>query len=392
MRQLEQMKSKLLAVALLALLAATQVIQPRAAAHAAEYRTAPVTLESAGSTTTIGGTVVPYKEVTLAAQVPGQVNFIAGREGDAIKTGELLVAISDDAIQAQRRAAMAKLFAAEASLRNAHVQYSRELWSPNSGKPSGMGMPSMMDQFMRPFTGQYAGPNNPWVRRYADLYGQAQGLDAARSRLLQTRALIEQLDSKIRDAKLKAPFDGVITEKFVEQGDTVQPGQRLIRVAHVAYLRIKAEVPVNMLSALRRGEFVNARIDVGGGIPVKARISQIFPVANKSRHTVTVKFDLPRGVPGGPGMYAEVQIPNPNAARQRLPTIPAEALIRRGSLPAVEIIENGKPSLRLVRIGKSVGNGRLSILAGLKGGEQVILQTPRQTGSLRAGAASPPVR
>jgi|GEM_PF-5042634 len=125
MRQLEQMKSKLLAVALLALLAATQVIQPRAAAHAAEYRTAPVTLESAGSTTTIGGTVVPYKEVTLAAQVPGQVNFIAGREGDAIKTGELLVAISDDAIQAQRRAAMAKLFAAEASLRNAHVQYSR---------------------------------------------------------------------------------------------------------------------------------------------------------------------------------------------------------------------------------------------------------------------------
>lgn len=322
----------------------------------------------------VSGTVVPYKEVTLSAQVPGQVTFIAGHEGDAIEANKLLVSISDDAIQARRRAAVAQYYAADAELRNAHVQYSREFYSPQSGKPTGMGMPSMMDQFMRPFSGQYAGPNDPWVRRYADLYGSAKNLDSARSRLLQAKAQIEQLDSQLRDARLHAPFNGVITKKFVEQGDTVQPGQRLLRVAHLAYLRIQAEVPVSLVSSLTPGEFVDAKIDVGGGIPVKARVSQIFPVADQDRHTVTVKFDLPRGLQGGPGMYAEVYIPNPSAKTSKVVKVPEDAILRRGSLPAVEVWENGRRSLRLVREGQRTGDGKATILSGLNGGENVILQ------------------
>lgn len=396
MKQLDQMKSKALAAAMFGVSILVSAMAPSPVAFAKDYGTAPVTLESTGSRATMSGTLVPYKEVTLAAQVPGQVKFFAGHEGDAIKSGELLVAISDDAMQAQRRAAMAQLFAAEAGLRNAHVQYSRELWSPNSGKPSGMGLPSMMDQFMRPFSGQYAGPNNPWVRRYADLYGRAKGLDSARSQLLQTKALIEQLDSKIRDAKLKAPFDGVITAKYAEIGDTVQPGQKLIRVAHVAYLRIKAEVPVSMVYALQPGQLIPAKIDVGSGIFVDARVAQIFPVADKARHTVTVKFDLPRRdlllsedkARAAPGAYAEVYIPNPSASAKQVPTIPKEALIRRGSLPAVEVLINGKSSFRLVRVGKTTASGRLSVLSGLKGGETVKLQSAIRTGALQAGATA----
>jgi len=358
-----------------------------------------VEVAPAGLITTVSGSVVPFKEVALAAQVPGQVKKVAGREGDNVTTGEELIVINDDAIQAQRRAAMASLYAAEAELRNAHVQYSRELWSPQSGKPTGMGLPSMMDSFMRPFSGQYAGPNNPWMRRYADLYGQAKGLDSARSRLLQARAMIEQLDAKIRDTRLIAPFDGVITKKLVEVGDTVQPGQLLMRVAHVKYLRIQAEVPVRLITSLAIKDEFEARIDVGKIIKVKARVAQVFPVADAARHTVTVKFDFKysgEGKPGirpGPGAYAEVLIKDLHANATKLPTVSSAALVSRGSLQGVEILKpDGKRALRLVRVGGPAGPGKVTILSGLKGGEKIILHKSAASGVKRADGASNPVQ
>jgi multidrug efflux pump subunit AcrA (membrane-fusion protein) len=350
-------------------------------AEAQTYRTAPVTVDKAGNHTTIGGTVVPYKEVTLTAQIPGQVKSVAGREGDPATAGQVMVAINDDALQASRRAAEAQMASAEASLRNAHVQYSRELWSPRTGQTTGMGMPGMMDSFMKPFSGQYAGRDDPWVRRYADLYGQAKGVDDARTSILAARANIDQLDAKIRDASLTSPFDGIIVKKMVEVGDTVQPGQPLMQIAYVAYLRIQAEIPVGLVSSLRIGEFVSARIDIGQGVPVQARVSQ---VADASRHTVTVKFDLPSGLPGGPGMYAEIMLPDPDQRASALPTVPTNAIVWRGSLPAVMVLKDGKPSLRVVRLGATLPSGRVSVMSGLDGGEQVILQ---DEGTAAAGTA-----
>ncbi len=358
-----------------------------------------VAVETTGNVTTVSGTVVPFKEVALAAQVPGQIKKVAGREGDRVSAGDELIVINDDAIQAQRRAAMASMYAAEAELRNAHVQYSRELLSPRSGKPTGMGLPSMMDSFMRPFSGQYAGPNDPWMRRYADLYGQANGLDGARSRLMQARAMIEQLDAKIRDARLIAPFDGVITKKAVEEGDTVQPGRLLMRVAHVKYLRIQAEVPVRLITSLSEKKEFKARIDVGRIIKVKARVAQVFPVADAARHTVTVKFDFKiaddnsTGIRPGPGAYAEVLIIDKHSGAAKLPTISRAALIRRGSLQAVEVLlPGGKRSLRLVRVGGPAGPGKVTILSGLKGGEKVVLHGAPIPVTRQAGGASNPVQ
>ena len=366
-------------------IAAAALVLANSGLRAEQYRTAPVTVDRSGYLTTVGGTVVPYKEVTLTAQFSGQVETVAGREGDPARAGQVMVAINDDGLQASKRAAEAQLIAAEAALRNAHVQYSRELWSPRTGQPTGMGMPQMMDSFMRPFSGQDAGGNDPWVRRYADLHGQAKGVDDARTSILSARANIEQLDAKLRDASLTAPFDGVIVKNLVEVGDTVQPGQPLMQIAYVAYLRIQAEVPVGLVSSLRIGAFVPARIDVGGGVPVQARVAQVFPMADASRHTVTVKFDLPSGLPGGPGMYAEIMLPDPESHATALPSVPREAVVWRGSLPAVMILKDGKPTLRVVRVGANLPDGRVTILSGLDGGEEVVLNAP---GS-QASAPSP---
>ncbi len=336
-------------------------------------------VDEVGKTVSIGGTVVPYKEVTLAAQMPGRVQYIFGEEGDKAKKGNVLIALGDDALRAKRRQAVAGLIQAETALKNAQVQYSKELWSPKSDDINampGMGMPSMFDKFFTRNVGSAMGYGDNDLDRRADLFNQSSNVSNARSVVLQAQSNIDQLDTKLRDAKSISAFDGVIVKKFVELGDTVQPGTPLITIAQTKFLRIRAEIPARLVTGLVRGEFVNARLDVGN-THVKARISQIYPVADEHRHTVTVKFDLPKGIPGGPGMYAEISIPDINVKAKAFPIISKKAIINKGSLPYVYILNDKEGAeLRIVRTGSDAEKGYITVLSGIKEGEKVIVNPP----------------
>lgn len=327
----------------------------------------------------LGGTVIPYKVVTLSAQLPGRVELVAGEEGDQFVSGALLVEINDDDILARRRAALAQLSSVEAALRNNQVQYSRELYAPNSrsmNRAPGMGLPMMFDNmFTRNFS-DFTGQGDSYIERQADLYAQGAGIDQAQALVMSARSNLEELDTKLRDARSMAPFDGMVLKKNVEIGDTVQPGQPLLTFGHTKFLRIQAEVPARLVQYLEVGTMVPAYLDVGR-TRVEARISQVYPLADADRHTVTVKFDLPMGVPGGPGMYAEVHVPSGEVSQQDIPVIPASAVIRGGSLPAVLVVNDQNSSeLRLLRLGTENEDGKVAVLSGLTPGEQIIDNPP----------------
>ena len=361
--------------------------------------TAPVIPKRIGDETRISGTVIPFKQVTLSAQMPGEIKYLAGKEGDSFKTGTVIVAVDDENIRAKRRAAVAGYNSAQSAVNNAWIQYRRELYSPKTGKSTGMGMPMAMDDIMGGFFGQKAGSHNPWVDRYANIQGQEQAIRGAQSRLQAARAQIDELDAKLRDAQLKVPFDGKILSKLVEIGDTVQPGQPLIKFAYTKFLRIQAEIPVRLISSLKVGMVVDAHIDVAGGQKVPARVSQIFPMADPKSHTVTVKFDLPQTVPnaqgkqvtfpGGPGMYAEVSVLDINKKANWVSTVPISAIVTRGSLKAVIVRQkDGKSSLRMVRLGDLVAGGRVAVISGLKGDEEVITGPPGKLSTMQSGVAT----
>ena len=329
-----------------------------------------------GAAVSLGGTVVPFKEVTFSAQIPGRIESIAGEEGDHFKTGAELIAINDDDLLAQRRSAWANLANAEAALRNAGVQYSRELISPYGGEQNDAmgGMGSMMKNFTNPMQGIMGGGSSPGFDRYAQRYHSGTQLEQARSQIVAARSAIDAIDTKIRDAKSVAPFDGVITKKLVEVGDPVQPGQPLLEYADMSTLQIKVEVPARLMPGVKKGMVFPARLDVGD-VDIQARVAQVFPIADPDRHTVTVKLDLPQGVPGGAGMYAEVMINDINAKVRELPVVPRNALVWRGSLPGVYVMnENNQRELRLVRTGDDVGADGVAILSGLRAGERVIIK------------------
>lgn len=324
----------------------------------------------------LGGTVIPLKEVTLSAQIPGIVQTIAGEEGDNFTAGTELVTINDDELQAKKRAAEATLSAAYTALQNAQVQYTRELWNPSVYNPrpmGGMAFPTMFDSF---FDGNRGTPfgsgSDKGIERHADLVTQGTQVQAARSRIQQAESGLREIEAKIRDAKSTAPFDGVITDKLVEVGDTVQPGQPLLNFSYSKFLRIQAEVPARLVPGLHKDMVVPARLDVNN-TKVNARVAQIAPKADSQQHTITVKFDLPEGVPGGPGMYAEVMIPDINSPTRALPVVPKSAIIKRGSLPSVRVLdEEGKPKMRLIRTGIELDANHVIVLSGLKPGERVL--------------------
>lgn len=346
-----------------------------------------MTVEAAefGNKIKIGGTVIPYKEVTLSAQVPGRVQYIAGSEGDYFQKNNLLLSIDDDDLVAKRRAALAQLSNAEAGLRNARVQYSRELISPRSeslGGMPGLGMPTLFDNVFTKNFGEMMGQGNPDIERYGDLYSSGAQVKNAESMVLKARSALDELDAKLRDARAIAPFDGKLVRKMVEEGDTVQPGTPLLKFAHTQYLRIQAEVPARLIFGLTKGSLVDVKLDINNTY-TKAKVAQIYPVADQQKHTVTVKFDLPEGTPGGPGLYAEVTINDTTAFRKPVPVIPKDAVIYRGSLPSVFILdEENKAKMKIVRLGSEYDNTRVTVLSGIKAGDRIISSPPK---TIRSG-------
>ena len=337
--------------------------------------------QNVGNSSVLGGTVIPYKEVVLNAQMPGRVTLISGSEGDSFTKGALLVSLDDDDLQAKRQAVLARIYGADSALRNSRAQYNRELWSPASRdatrQTTGMGMPSMFDSmFTRNFATMFDA-GEPGLNRQTDLIAQGTGMNQAYAGFLEAQAGLAELDAKIRDTKSMAPFDGVITDKLVEVGDTVQPGQPLLKFAHIKYLRVKVDVPVRLVKNLKLKQMLPVRLD-GSDEDVMARVSRIYPVADSSRHTVKIKLDLPTDAVAGPGMYARVKIPTADkASNGGSAVVPETAIIRRGSLPSVFILNSeGIAEMRIVRTGLRTDKGMVVISSGLSGDEQIIDNPP----------------
>jgi multidrug efflux pump subunit AcrA (membrane-fusion protein) len=362
------------------------------ALHAAEI--VQVEEASSHSSSVLGSTVVPYKEVTLAAQIPGVVKEVAGGVGTALQQGAVIFKVDDSQLMAKRNAILAQIQIAQSGVQNAQVQYNREVTSPRSkdvGAMPGFGMPAMFDMFaVRPFAESFMGNYDSKVGRQADLMNSASGVSQAQGGLQQAMSQLQEIDTALHDASAYAPFEGIIMEKMVEVGDTVQPGQPLIKYGYVKYKRLQADVPSGLVGNLSKDMVVSARI--GGSLTTSVRVAEIYPIADAARHTVTVKFDVPVEVTAAPGMYAEIYLPDSKQDGAKIVTVPATALMKGSSLPSVLVVKADNTSeLRLVRLGADQGNGQMEVVSGLTAGERIINEPPAGVSSGWMPSAAPAV-
>ncbi len=336
-----------------------------------------------GATVSLGGTVIPHREVNLVAKMPGDVLFLAGEEGDRFSKGEKLVAQDIDAMLAKRAQAEAQLASAYAGIGNAQVQLRNEIENPNS-QPNAMmgGLPSMMTMFSNPMRNM-SGRGDSDTQRHTNIYGMNVQVETANNAYNQALAAIRELDENIDNATILAPFDGVILRKMVEVGQPAQPGVPLFLFGDTSKLQIRAEVPARLVRGLHKGMELQARLDHSDQL-TSVTVARIFPMADMMGHTVTVKFDIPAEADASPGMYTEVIIPDPGSVGNELVTVPSSAVVWRGSLPALFVQrEDGSLEMRLVRIGDLAANGWASVLSGVKAGERVMVSPSSTTTSTR---------
>ena len=331
-----------------------------------------------GVSTILSASVVPYREVTFTAETSGRIEFVAGREGDQFNREEVLVAIDNEKLLARRGQVVASLNNSLLALRNSQMQYGREWAAPQSrsiNQMPGMGMPALFDQMFTRNLGSGLGYGDPFVERYTDLYSSGTQMGQAQGQHLVALAKLNEIDANLRDTRTLSPFNGVIVEKMVEAGDTVQIGQPLLKYADLANLQLLVEVPSRLISVVQKGMVVPAMLDFNHQY-IDVRLAQIYPVGNVQRHTITVKFDLPVGISAWPGTYAEIMLPDSGETNETLIEIPTSAVVKRGSLPVVYAIKGDRRELRLVRLGASYAAGRVTVLAGLNAGEQVLINPP----------------
>jgi len=338
---------------------------------------------SVGGVVRFGGSVEPQQIVNLIAQMPGEVNFVAGSEGDAFRQGDALVALDTQALLAKRAQAESQLASADAGYRNALVQYNQELVNPNSqGNAMLGGAPSLFGMFSDPAR-SFMGQGDPDLERGSTLYGRRIQIETAANAVNQANAALQEIDEALQNAVSYAPFDGVIVRKMVEQGDVVQPGMPLVTFADIDRLQVRVEVPTRLLGILKAGSQVQAQLD-GAPAAVPVRVERIFPMADAGGHTTTVEFALPPGTGAHSGMYAEVILPDPHRQQSALPLIPESAIVWRGSLPAVFRVEaDGSLKLRLIRVDEQTADGMVSVISGIKAGDTILAEPAPSTRGTR---------
>ena len=331
-------------------------------------------------TVSIAGTVTPFKTGQLTAQMPGRVRYIAGREGDTFGEGQVLVELDDSALLARRESAYAAYQAATAAIENALAQYQREIYSPRSEAtrtaPGGFGFPAMMDQVLGTPMQDMMGLRDQGFEQYSDMVDVRTRLEQAQTSQRQAAANIREIDSRLRDTRSVAPFPGVIDKVYVEEGDTVQPGQPLVDFSQAGLFKVEADLPVHLVRTLAPGMGLPVKLD-NRGAPIVAQVYRIHPTADLQRHTIRVELTLPEGTAATAGQYAELQITDTGADIPAQLSIPRSAVIEKGGMPLVFTVDRaGRVHLRVVRLGDELGSGRVAVLSGVREGDRIVDNPP----------------
>ena len=195
--------------------------------------------------------------------------------------------------------------------------------------------------------------------------------DAARAALAAAEANLRSAGQQADYTVVRAPFDGVVTRRFVHVGEAVQSGpptpQSLIALAALDALRVDVVVPQGAVDAIRASQRASVVLDDGRRLQA-ARVI-VFPYADPSTHSLRVRVELPAGGSGlYPGMTVKVAF-EVGAATRLL--VPVPALVRRGELSAVYVVgADHSVGLRQLRLGHRFGD-KVEVLAGLAPGDRV---------------------
>ena len=268
------------------------------------------------------GTVRAVERASLAPKVMGTVETLVVGLGQSVKRGDVLLKISANEIAA-------RLAQTEAGLTQARRDLEREISLVAKG----------------------ASP--------------AETVRTMEDRLRLMDATVAEARTMLTYTTITAPFDGVITRRFVNEGDLAAPGNPLLEMENPSVQRVEVEVPDGLAAALV-GAAAPVRV---GAVELPGRIAEISPALDAVSRTFLAKIDLPTGAAVRSGQFARVSWP---AGEGTALVVPATAVTNFGQMERTFVVAEGRVAMRLVKAGARHG-AEVEILAGLAAGEHVVI-------------------
>jgi RND family efflux transporter MFP subunit len=284
------------------------------------------------------GVVEAVDRATLSAQTGGRVVELPYDVNDHVEAGAVVVRFTDVEQRSGRRQAEAAVAAAQAAASAADADQQR--------------IAAVFARGLLP---------------RADLDQVTARRDAARAQLETARAALRGSGEQFDYTVIRAPFSGILTERHVEIGETVQPGQPLVSGLSLSRLRVVVDIPQGDIAAVRREQ--RASVLLVDGNEIEASTVVVFPYADPTAHSAQVRLELPEADTGlQPGMTVRAAFV---LGEREAIRVPQSALLKRGEVTAVYVVtDDGAVRLRQLRIGERDGQ-QVEVIAGLAAGERV---------------------
>jgi RND family efflux transporter MFP subunit len=316
------------------------------------------------------GTVRARTAAVLSSKVMAYVREVGVQVGDRVSAGQLLVTLDAQDLDASVRRAEA----AEAEVQTAIPEAENGI----AAAKAGLELAQVTFQRMQELAAKKSISNQEFDEASARLKAAQATYDMARAkrqqldpRLAQTREATRAAVIMRDYARISAPFAGVVTAKSVEPGNLASPGAPLLAIEREDAYRLEALVEESKLPLVKRGQSVEVSLEALNRRMV-GRVAEIVPVVDAVSRANTVKIDLPAIPELRSGMFGRALFPM--AARKVL-AIPPAALVERGQLESVFVVEEGAARSRLVTTGKRAPDA-IEVLSGLSEGEALVSPAP----------------
>ena len=290
----------------------------------------------------ITGSVQPERRADLRAEVSAVVLQVLKENGDVVRRGDLLVRLDDTAI----RDGLASAESANRASSQAYEQAERQFERMRTLRGSGMASAQQLE--------------DAEVRR-----NNAQSdVESAKTRVVLARQQLQRTE-------VRAPFDGVVSERKVSAGDTAQVGKELLKVIDPASMRFEGLVSADNIGSVQAGQKVSFRVNGYPEQEFTGKVRRVNPAANATTRQVEVLVDFTgEKQPRLAGLYAEGHIETASAISL---TLPATALVRDGDKASAWRVKDGKLQKVALAVGeRDPRTGHFVLKAGLEEGDQVV--------------------
>jgi len=291
----------------------------------------------------LSGDLAPEREAVIRAELGGSVTSVLVEAGEAVRVGQILGTLDGSVVEDQYRSAKSAVVSAESAAQVAR----REL-----------------ERSQRLLAGGAIAER--------DLEIAQRTLLAAEAQLENARAGQAAAEKQLDKTRLRAPFNGVVSERTVSVGDIVQSGNALFTVVDPTSMKLEASVPVSALSQVRVGAIVEFGVSGYDGQPFTGRIQRINPTVDPGTRQVRLTISIPN--PGHSlvaGLFAKGRV---SVEEKQALAVPLSAVDLRGATPTLRRIHLGKVEIVAVQLGLRDDMLELvEVVAGVAPGDTVLL-------------------